>query len=92
MNGAPPDRPRPERPPRTPSEFRAFVRRHHPDVGGDPEVFAAGVAAWRAGSAPAAAPTVVFYRKQTLLAQLLQTLLAHVPIRRRSRTTDRRAR
>ncbi|MCY7365534.1 MAG: hypothetical protein LH469_09555 [Frankiaceae bacterium] len=92
MRGAPPDRPRPEPPPRTPSEFRAFVRRHHPDVGGDPEVFAAGVAAWRAGSAPAAAPTVVFYRKQTLLAQLLQTLLAHLPVRRRSRTTDRRAR
>lgn len=92
MTAAPPDRPRTERPPRTPSEFRAFVRRHHPDVGGDPEVFAAGVAAWRAGSAPTAAPTLVFYSKQTLLAQLLQTLLAHLPVRRRSRTTHRRAR
>ena len=27
--------------------FRAFVRRHHPDVGGDPETFRRGVAAFR---------------------------------------------
>jgi hypothetical protein len=26
------------------SEFRAFVREHHPDRGGDPEVFVAGLA------------------------------------------------
>ena len=26
------------------SEFREFVREHHPDRGGDPEVFAAGLA------------------------------------------------
>lgn len=26
------------------SEFRAFVRAHHPDRGGDPEVFVAGLA------------------------------------------------
>ena len=31
--------------------FRAFVRAHHPDVGGDPAVFAATVAAYRASSA-----------------------------------------
>ncbi|GAA4863878.1 hypothetical protein [Saccharopolyspora rosea] len=30
------------------AEFRAFVRTHHPDVGGDPAVFAAGVAEFRA--------------------------------------------
>ncbi len=44
--------------------FRAFARRHHPDVGGDPEVFRRGVEAFRAGrspftavpSAPAAGP------------------------------------
>ncbi|RBM21631.1 hypothetical protein DI005_09910 [Prauserella sp. PE36] len=29
------------------AEFRAFVRRHHPDVGGDPDVFVAGVARFR---------------------------------------------
>ena len=28
---------------------RAFVRAHHPDVGGDPEAFATGLAALRAG-------------------------------------------
>ena len=33
--------------------FRAFVRAHHPDVGGDPAEFAAGLARFRAaGSAP----------------------------------------
>jgi hypothetical protein len=34
----------------TPDEraaFRAFVREHHPDRGGDPEVFAAGLARFR---------------------------------------------
>ncbi|GAA4828914.1 hypothetical protein GCM10023201_15370 [Actinomycetospora corticicola] len=34
------------------AEFRAFVRRHHPDVGGDPEVFRRGLAAFRAGRSP----------------------------------------
>ena len=28
--------------------YRAFVREHHPDRGGDPEVFAAGIARFRA--------------------------------------------
>jgi hypothetical protein len=31
--------------------FRAFVRAHHPDVGGDPAEFAAGLARFRAESA-----------------------------------------
>lgn len=31
--------------------FRAFVRAHHPDVGGDPDVFAAGLAEFRAARA-----------------------------------------
>lgn len=37
------------------SEFRAFVREHHPDRGGDPDVFVAGLArfaATRGGPAP----------------------------------------
>jgi hypothetical protein len=34
--------------------FRAFVREHHPDRGGDPEVFVAGLA--RFGSGPGATP------------------------------------
>lgn len=32
--------------------FRAFVRRHHPDVGGDPETFRRGLEAFRAGRSP----------------------------------------
>lgn len=32
--------------------FREFVHRHHPDVGGDPEVFVAGLAAFGRGTAP----------------------------------------
>lgn len=79
--------------PRTTEEFRAFVRRHHPDVGGDPEVFAAGLAAWRSRADPATAPTVVFYRKQTVLAQLLIALRTRLPApRRKPRPHDRRAR
>lgn len=41
----------------TPEEraaYRAFVREHHPDRGGDPDVFVAGLARFRAG--PAAGP------------------------------------
>jgi hypothetical protein len=53
--------------------FRAFVRAHHPDIGGDPTVFAATVAAYRARqrdqpARPGAAVTV--YRRGGLLAQL----------------------
>ncbi|MGW5054514.1 hypothetical protein [Actinokineospora sp. NPDC004072] len=33
-------------------EYREFVRRHHPDRGGDPEVFAAGLAELRARGDP----------------------------------------
>lgn len=36
--------------------FRAFVREHHPDRGGDIEVFVAGLARFRAGASPGAAP------------------------------------
>ncbi|SFS66805.1 hypothetical protein [Saccharopolyspora flava] len=34
--------------PATRAEIRAFVRENHPDVGGDPEAFAAGLARLRA--------------------------------------------
>lgn len=37
---------------------RAFVRAHHPDVGGDPAAFAAGLAALRADRTPGPAPAV----------------------------------
>ena len=33
--------------------YRAFVREHHPDRGGDPDMFVAGLARFRADSVPA---------------------------------------
>ncbi|WP_370961318.1 hypothetical protein [Amycolatopsis sp. cg9] len=52
--------------------FRAFVREHHPDVGGDPAEFAAGLARFRE-SAPDTrfdAP-ISFVRRRRGLAALL---------------------
>ena len=51
----------------TRAAIRAFARRHHPDVGGDPEVFAAGLAELRARRQPEStarydAPIVVLDR------------------------------
>lgn len=53
--------------------FRAFVRTHHPDVGGDPEEFAAGVASFRRGPVRSSvrpdrfdAPVVVVTRRRGL--------------------------
>lgn len=44
--------------------YRAFVRRHHPDAGGDPDRFLAGQRAYRALRAGSAAPPhVVFVRR-----------------------------
>lgn len=38
------------------SAFRAFVREHHPDRGGDPEVFAAGLARFASCEQPPPEP------------------------------------
>ena len=38
--------------------FRAFVREHHPDRGGDPEVFVAGLARFGVGAGPGERPSV----------------------------------
>ncbi|WP_225920687.1 hypothetical protein [Pseudonocardia oceani] len=38
------------------AEYRAFVRDHHPDRGGDPEFFVAGLARLRAGRAAVPPP------------------------------------
>lgn len=35
------------------AEFRAFVRTHHPDRGGDPDAFVAGMARFAANRPPA---------------------------------------
>ncbi|MER7078402.1 hypothetical protein SAMN02982929_04815 [Saccharopolyspora kobensis] len=48
--------------PETRRAIRAFVRAHHPDVGGDPEAFAAGLAELRAGRDRCDAPVVVVHR------------------------------
>ncbi|WP_433334034.1 hypothetical protein [Spirillospora sp. CA-294931] len=47
--------------------FRAWVRAHHPDAGGDPEEFAAGLERMRAPR-PGAAPVVVVRRRRGPIA------------------------
>ena len=53
--------------PQTPTEFRAFVLAHHPDRGGDPDVFSAGVSSYRRRRPP----EVVFYRRRRGLDRLM---------------------
>lgn len=78
--------------PRTREEFRRFVLTHHPDRGGDPATFAAGVTAWRRQQSTPTAP-VFFYRKRTILAQLCEQLRNLLPAPRQgARANDRRAR
>jgi hypothetical protein len=56
----------PDDDPKDRRDFRAWVRTHHPDAGGDPASFADGLAAWRqhhgqpAEPAPARAGVTVF--------------------------------
>ncbi len=53
---------------RTRREYRAWVRAHHPDAGGDPDVFAAALPAWqqrlagRADEDRPARPAVTVFR------------------------------
>ena len=68
--------------------FRAFVRAQHPDRGGDPAVFAAGVTAYRRsqqppGRAGPAVGHVVFYRRRRGLAVLVGYWLDRRARRRR---------
>ena len=49
--------------------FRAWVRAHHPDLGGDPEAFAEGLRQWRARmtglpSVPGPPVVVTVYRRR----------------------------
>jgi hypothetical protein len=50
------------------AEFRAFVRANHPDRGGDPDVFAAGLRAWRRSAVPdlGGNDSVTVYRRPTV--------------------------
>jgi hypothetical protein len=60
---------------------RAYVRRHHPDVGGDPGGFAAGLAALRAELALAGVDRVTVVRSRGPRAWL-RRLLGPRPARR----------
>jgi hypothetical protein len=56
-------------------DFRAWVRTHHPDAGGDPDAFVAGLRAWRpgrapAGPGPASRPDVTVFRARRGIWQL----------------------
>ncbi|WP_103350521.1 hypothetical protein [Amycolatopsis sp. CA-128772] len=44
--------------------FRAFVRTHHPDAGGDPAVFAAGLARFREPASRYDAPVTFVARRR----------------------------
>ncbi|GAC1328635.1 MAG: hypothetical protein NVSMB13_15850 [Mycobacteriales bacterium] len=52
--------------------FRAFVQANHPDHGGDPETFRAGLAAFRhrTGGSERAGSNVVFHRRRRGVAAL----------------------
>lgn len=78
--------------PATLQEFRRFVAQHHPDRGGDPEHFNAGVRAWR--DLQAGPPNLVFYRKRALPVRLLHRLPMVLcrPSRRGGSPTERRVR
>ncbi|WP_431875873.1 hypothetical protein [Amycolatopsis sacchari] len=65
------------------AEYRRFVRTHHPDVGGDPEVFAAGLRRFAERSDRGGAP-IVFVPTKRGLPRLVAALAAR---RRRQRRT-----
>ncbi|WP_410589001.1 hypothetical protein [Amycolatopsis sp. lyj-23] len=52
--------------------FRAFVRTHHPDVGGDPAVFAAGLARFRQPESRYDAPVTFVARRRGIAALLVR--------------------
>jgi hypothetical protein len=59
--------------------FRRFALRHHPDRGGDPATFQAGVDAYRQMIQPPRAPAnVVFHRRRRPgVASVLRALRLH---------------
>jgi hypothetical protein len=68
-------------------EFRAWVRDNHPDRGGDPDSFMAGLAAWRrhhtpAAKAAAARAEVTVFRTQHGLWRLRRWRRRHQGTRR----------
>lgn len=65
--------------------YRRFVRAHHPDVGGDPEVFAAGLAELRGSADDRFDAPVVFAARPRGPRGLLGRLLRWARRRRRPR-------
>ncbi|GAA1071036.1 hypothetical protein [Nocardiopsis composta] len=58
-----------------PAEFRAWVRRNHPDAGGDPRAFAEGLARWNRGAgAPGTRGVTVRRRPRTPIAAAAEAL------------------
>ncbi|MDL4775637.1 MULTISPECIES: hypothetical protein [Thermomonosporaceae] len=53
------------------AEFRAWVRRHHPDAGGDPDEFAAGLRRYRAARRRRAGSAVVVVKRRRWPISLL---------------------
>jgi hypothetical protein len=60
---------------------RAYIRAHHPDRGGDPAAFAAGLARFR-GCPQAARPRVQVVRRPPLARRLLLILARRLGWRR----------
>jgi hypothetical protein len=68
-------------------DFRAWVRAHHPDAGGDPDTFAAGLTAWRrrrgaAKGTPATRPEVTVFRSRHGMWMLVRWWRRHHGTRR----------
>lgn len=75
--------------PRTVEErraYRAFLRATHPDLGGDPDAFVAGLARWRAAAPPPAPTTgaVSFHHRRRGVGVFLDWLLEARRRRRRA--------
>ena len=74
--------------------YRAWLRRHHPDVGGDRDTFERGLRAWRArlgaagtpAPAPGTAAQVTIYRRpRGPIGHLARGLVRYRERRRRRR-------
>ncbi|MBE9373019.1 hypothetical protein IQ251_01025 [Saccharopolyspora sp. HNM0983] len=63
------------RDPATRAAIRAFARTHHPDVGGDPDVFAAGLAELRGERADRADAPITAVEDRSRLRRALARVL-----------------
>ena len=65
---------------------RKFIREHHPDLGGDPEAFIAGMRAFEAEQAPWTPATVVVIKREKWPSRLVSAARRR---RHRGRTSPR---